>query len=288
LCHALLQTSPTELKRHAHNAARLARICDGYPIFLAARSPARADWVEVLRRASNWIGLTQSWEALCRPAPLPGHSTQGLGDRGWNLGREPDTPVASSTGVTVTGDVGANSKKVKEETEKQKRERRKHEAILEALADERVVDEESFQRAVRAREKRAIEDEEAEEAMAKGLPPPQRTPSPAESESSTASKTSGETSSKKGGKKQSESLKRWAQDDGKEYPISTERAEAISRWVREAPLTIEGAGKGKKSGKKKASTKRPTVPGFEKGLSSLSLIDDAEDEGGRIEEEIDD
>jgi hypothetical protein len=284
LCHALLQTSPTELKRHAHNAARLARICDGYPIFLAARSPARADWVEVLRRAHNWVGLQQSWEALCRPAPLPGHSTQGLGDRGWNLGREPDTPVAT----TANGDV--TPKKVQQESEKQKKERRKHEAILEALADERVVDEESFQRAVRAREKRAIEDEEAEEAAAKGLPlptPPQEEPievmdspslepaTPSDAEQSTELPKS---SSKKN--KKSESPKRWAQDDGKDYPISTERAEAISRWVREAPISVEGASKGKK-GAKKPKTKRDA--GLEEELQGLDL----ENGAGRVEEEID-
>ncbi|KKY23737.1 hypothetical protein UCDDS831_g02768 [Diplodia seriata] len=65
LCHALVQTPPTELRRHAHNVARLARVCDGYPIFLAAtRSPARADWIDVLRRAGNWIELGRSWEQL--------------------------------------------------------------------------------------------------------------------------------------------------------------------------------------------------------------------------------
>jgi hypothetical protein len=305
LCHALLQTSSTELKRHAHNAARLARICDGYPIFLAARSPARADWVEVLRRAGNWIGLTQSWEALCRPAPLPGHGTQGLGDRGWNLGREPDTPVAPP---------GELSKKSKEENEKAKRERRKHEAILEALADDRVVDEESFQRAVRAREKRAIEDEEAAEALAKGLPPPQRdddvpltkddlvddtlgkpstpvdTNTPPSANGTKPASSSRKSSSANGHANGScapgcgHNHKRWAQDEGKDYPISTERAEAISRWVREAPLTVEGAGKGKKGGKKKSSTSSKSKPvSVETSVASLSLQDGV----GRVEEEID-
>jgi hypothetical protein len=291
LCHALLQTSPTELKRHAHNAARLARICDGYPIFLAARSPARADWVEVLRRAHNWIGLQQSWEALCRPAPLPGHSTQGLGDRGWNLGREPETPVATSTNGEVT------PRKVQQESEKQKKERRKHEAILEALADERVVDEESFQRAVRAREKRAIEDEEAEEAAAQGLPPP-RFPkeipieAPEEPSSPQVAPTSGaeQAASSEAGTpraaskktKKPESPKRWAQDDGKDYPISTERAEAISRWVKEAPISVEGASKGKK-GTRKPKSKRDTS-GLEDDIQILELVDDGVE---RVEEEID-
>ena len=248
LCHSLLQTPPTELRRHAQNAARIARICDGYPIFLAARSPARADWTEVLRRSKDWINLKQSWESLCRPAPLPGHEgvdTDGNGNMGSRNGSAKN---------------GTGAKKMsKEELEKQKAERRKQEAIMEALADERVVDEESFQRAVRAREKRAMEDEEAEEMAMK------------------------ETDGEVNGNDESEmkttnpsAPKRWAQDDGKDYPISTDRAEAISRWIREAPLTVEGA-KGKKSGKKSKSKK-----GTVESLENLSLQD-----ANRVEE-IDD
>lgn len=180
LCHSLIQTSPKEHLRHAHMVARLARVCDGYPIFLAARSPSRADWIEVVRRASNWVGLQQSWESLCAPAPLPGH-----------------------TGSTK-----------KEETEEQAKERRRQEAILEALADERVHDEASFQAAVAARERRA-EDQRREELGQDGNSP-----------------------------------KRWAQEDGKEYPISTKRAEAIARWVREAPASVPGVGKTKRGPKK--------------------------------------
>ncbi|KAL9122742.1 MAG: hypothetical protein Q9187_000703 [Circinaria calcarea] len=177
LCHSLMQTSPKEHLRHAHMVGRLARVCDGYPIFLAARSPSRADWIEVIRRARNWIGLRQSWEALCAPAPLPGE---------------------------------AESAK-KEETLEEARERARQEAIMEALADERVHDEASFQAAVAAREKRA-EEQRKDDLM--GGP------------------------------------QRWAQADGKEYPISTERAEAISRWVTEAPRIADGTGKPKRGEKK--------------------------------------
>ena len=197
LCHSLMQTSPKEHLRHAHMVGRLARVCDGYPIFLAARSPRRADWIEVIRRANNWIGLSQSWEALCAPAPLPGH---------------------------------ANSVK-KEETEEEVRERARQEAIMEALADERVHDEVSFQAAVAAREKRA--EEQRKDDLLGG---PQR----------------------------------WAQADGKEYPISTERAEAISKWVKEAPQSANGSGKPKRAGKKgvqgKANQEAPK-------LSSLVGVD---------------
>jgi hypothetical protein len=250
LCHALLQTPPTELRRHAHNAARLARVCDGYPIFLAARSPARADWIEVLRRAGNWVQLSQSWESLCRPAPLPGH----------NAGNGSELAKA-----------GLSTNQPKPETEAQKRERQKHEAILDALADERVVDEESFQRAVRARERRAREDEEALKH------PHMHASSAAASSTSAASQSS--TSATSAPNSPVPPPKRWAQEDGKEYPISTERAEAISRWVREAPLVVEGGKKGK--GKKSAAgrtKKAPRPAGLEESVSTLSVEEVGEQE----------
>lgn len=126
LCHTLIQTSPKEHLRHAYMVARLARLSDGFPIFLAARSPARADWVEVLRRAGNWLHLSASWDHLCAPAPLPGQE------------------------------------EVKPESAEERRERARREAIREALADERVVDEETFRLSVRARELRAAREEEEE------------------------------------------------------------------------------------------------------------------------------
>jgi hypothetical protein len=219
LAHALLQTSPTELLRHAHNAARLARIADGYPIFQAARSPARADWIEVLRRANNWLGLSVPWQKLCAPAPLP----EAAG--GW--------AKDSTTGALAKKGRAAG----KEETAEQKRERIKQESIIDALSDDRVVDEESFQRAVRARERRALEDEEGISGPLKdkeGESPAEEQPKP----------------------------KRWAQDENsKEYPISTDRAEAIARWIKEAPATMAGAGKKKRR-------RRPAANG--NGVHSIS------------------
>ncbi|KAG9896559.1 hypothetical protein KCU94_g10695, partial [Aureobasidium melanogenum] len=105
----------------------------------------------------------------------------------------------------------------------QKHERRKREAIIEAMGDERVVDEETFQKAVRARERRAMEDEE-------GLSGPLHDVND----------------------NRAPVHKRWAQDDGKEYPISTERAEAICRWIKEAPLSM--------GVKKKRPVKKKKVP----------------------------
>ena len=219
LCHALIQTSSKEHLRHAHMVARLARVCDGYPIFLAARSPSRADWIEVVRRANNWIGLQHSWETLCAPAPLPGHAGSGK----------------------------------KEETEEQAQERRRQEAIMEALADERVHDEASFQAAVAARERRAEEQRQEELGQTNGP-------------------------------------KRWAQEDGKEYPISTERAEAVARWIREAPLTVEGATKARR-GAKKGKTSEDTAQGASRFTAPNGSADpdegQVEEDNHRVEETID-
>ncbi|KAI9782926.1 MAG: hypothetical protein M1839_004401 [Geoglossum umbratile] len=156
LCHCLLQTSSKELLRHAHMVARLARVCDGYPIFLAARSPARADWMEVVRRSGNWVGLNNSWENLCTPSPLRGYN--------YNLGPE--------------------------EQEK----RRREDAMAEALESNSVHDEESFAAAVSAIERRDKEEFKTADAASR----------------------------------------RWALDDRKEYPISTDRAAVITRWMKNA------------------------------------------------------
>jgi hypothetical protein len=229
LAHALIQTSAKEHLRHAHNTARLARIADGYPLFSAARSPARADWIEVLRRASNWIGLSVPWQKMCTPAPLPDEAG------GWAKESTAASSPASSS-PTSSDALSTNKHKSsfngKEETPDQKRERIKQESIIDALSDDRVIDEDSFQRAVRARERRAIEDEE-------GLSGPLKDKAPTK-----PAEPSG-TSNGKG-------AKRREQDESeKEYPISTDRAEAIARWIREAPLSMGGTKKKRPTRKRK-------------------------------------
>ncbi|KAF1817417.1 hypothetical protein P152DRAFT_18503 [Eremomyces bilateralis CBS 781.70] len=70
LAHSLAQTPPTELRRHAHNVARLSNLVDGYPVFATStRCPARADWVELLNLTNNWLDVATGaggWEGLCR------------------------------------------------------------------------------------------------------------------------------------------------------------------------------------------------------------------------------
>jgi hypothetical protein len=74
--------------------------------------------------------------------------------------------------------------------------------------------------------------------------------------------------------------KRWAQDDGREYPISTERAEAISRWVREAPLISEGnaSKRGRRKGKRKVAEDvgREAGTGLEGSVDTLCLASQEE------------
>lgn len=197
LCHTLVQTSTKELQRHAYMVARLARLADGYPVFQASRSPARADWIEVLRRAENWIELGPSWEALCAPAPLP-------------------IPLSANSLAAMTTSVDAlaiTSSTSPVESDDQRKERMRHQAIIEALEDERVNDEASFKAAILARQKRA----EADQSPGSNGTSPNAGSAP----------------------------KRWAVDDGREYPILTERAEAVARWIREAPA-VSGTGKRKK------------------------------------------
>ena len=245
LAHALVQTSPTEHLRHAHNAARLVRIADGYPLFQAARSPARADWIEVLRRANNWIGLSVPWQKMCMPAPLPDEAG------GWAKESTASSPTTSSptSSAALSTDKHKSSFNGKEETPDQKRERIKQESIIDALSDDRVIDEESFQRAVRARERRAIEDEE-------GLSGPLKDKVPTNSKESTG------TANGKGTKRreQEESEKE------KDYPISTDRAEAIARWIREAPLSIGG------NKKKRPTKKKKPTSGADSAVSGNGVV----------------
>ncbi|KAI9691780.1 MAG: hypothetical protein M1822_007852 [Bathelium mastoideum] len=297
LCHALLQTSPKELLRHAHNAARLARVCDGYPVFLAARSPARADWIEVLRRAGDWIGLGRSWESLCKPAPLPSHSTNSSSSNssssssnGSDTGPSSCSSSSSSTALASTEHPPARG-----ETAQQKRARRKHEAILDALADERVVDEASFAAAVRARERRALADEVRDGGGGDDAAPYLPLPAADATESRAGVERGGsgeEADSAVAGGGAAAAAKRWAQGDGREYPISTERAEAVARWVREAPLTVEGTGRSRKGGKKGRSKKMGRngaegKAGLDGGVAGLGLEAEEHSDSGHVEEEVD-
>lgn len=239
LCHCLVQTSTKELQRHAYMAARIARVCDGYPIFLAARSPARADWIEVLNRTQNWLGLSSTWDNLCAPAPLPGHS----------------------------------QKPASRDTAEGQKSRTTQGALVQALADERMMDGDSFTATFKARELRAAREEE--EAARKEY---NRTKFIDVNETGALNGSQDKNAS-------SHQPRRWAQEDGKGYPVTTERAEAIARWILEAPppSAADGAGRPKKRTgvkgrlRKQASTasslQEATETGLEQSVDSLDLVD---------------
>lgn len=271
LCHCLVQTSVKELQRHAYMAARVARVCDGYPIFLAARSPSRADWNEVLRRTKNWLGLEQTWEQLCTPS-LDAERRR----RGSNLSKDGQL-VKRSNGTVI---------RAKDEMTKEERlERIKRDAIRDALADERVVDEDTFRASVRAREARAIaaEDEEMRKEYHNISPSRDNKVNGSKSTFPSASNGNGAASSHD----QSQSPK------DKDYQIATERAEMIVRWIREAPppgsstseggCRRKGAKKGGATGLRKqdsdmssvsaVSYTSSTTTGLERSIESLDMVD---------------
>ncbi|KAK3317969.1 putative histidine kinase group protein [Apodospora peruviana] len=202
LCHCLVQTSAKELLRHAYMVARLARLVDGYPVFQASRSPARADWIEVLRGCSNWIHLAGTWDDLCTPGPLPlfqssgssggasgsvrvsgnkptttpslrqvANSLRALGDEEVDH-HSSSTALAScsNSSGTVAAGAGAaapaSASLLAAETDQQRKERIHHQAVFDSLSDDRVIDETSFQLAIRARKIRAEHDYRLDNAVA--------------------------------------------------------------------------------------------------------------------------
>jgi len=193
LAHALLQTPPTTLFRIANNVARLTRLADGYPFFLSARSPARADWAEVLRKTGNWIGLGKTWEGLLKmnvdgttvdvsvKAPKTKNKTPKTnGKPNDGAGLESSSVAMAKTNGSIVDKVANGSESAQQQTSisressNQLRERIHKEAVIEALGDERVVDDETFTRAVEARERRAWREMEAEKTQdGNGLLPAQ-------------------------------------------------------------------------------------------------------------------
>ncbi|KAK6332836.1 hypothetical protein TWF696_002858 [Orbilia brochopaga] len=188
LCHAIISTPAKEIQRYAFMVARLARICDGYPIFLAARSPARADWIELIRRVGDWMNLGRTWESLCQPAPLPPVF-------------EREDAAASNT----TGTLPAMQYQIQYQPEKG-----------------------------------AAPGSTGTQSTTSRQPPAGDNIS---SDALTALMSGGDdvgnlvggggTLASQREHSQVRGAKRWAQEDGKEYPISTERAAVIARFVKE-------------------------------------------------------
>lgn len=255
LCHVLVQTSTKELQRHAHMVARIARLADGQPIFQTSRSPARADWIEVLRQGNNWIGLSASWETLCSPTSLYSTTTASGNSR---QGMQKMLPAASGT------DVSANAGEMDKEAIHQ-------EALRRAFEDDRVGDEAMFRVAYQAHKQSVENDLRARREREQGtsangviVPTIQNGTAGRGTELATPTTTTnldtttkGLTPSSSNNNSSSSPVspgtahRRWAMDEGREYPILTERASAVARWQREAPLGAGGSGTSSSKKKKK-------------------------------------
>ncbi|KFY28524.1 hypothetical protein V493_02886 [Pseudogymnoascus sp. VKM F-4281 (FW-2241)] len=213
LCHVLMQTSIRELHLHAHMAARLIRSCDGYPVFDIPRQvPSREDWVEVLSQEGDRFALGATWDVLCRP-------------RLYRRGGVP--PIFHEKG----GDI--------KETEDEKRERLHKTAVLESLADKGVTDEETFKKALAARQKRKREEER---------------------------KSMGKSDEHKDG-----ASKNKARDEA--HGVSSIRARNIVRWIREAPVIINtGTRRRRKGTRGRGSTRGRS--GLSSSIGGLSVTDE--------------
>ena len=299
LCHCLVQTSAKELLRHAYMVARLARLADGYPVFQASRSPARADWIDVLRRGDNWIQLCAPWETLCAPAPLP---VPGPPPFKKTTGRPapppqppslfseypPKQPKALPAPSAIRAESNNNDQQATahpngttppmagldgtpKRSGSDKYDRFRQQAMLDVLDDERDSDDIAFRASMRARQLRAEEDYRLNEAVAAldaklmtqdldhdtsaaSKPTTPGTPmSSASFDDNTAPTATATPATGVPGPR------RWAVDDGKEYPMLSERSGAVARWVREAPPHA-GAADGEAGGARRRK-KRPVGKG---------------------------
>lgn len=259
LCHVLVQTSSKELQRHAHMVARIARLADGQPIFQTSRSPARADWIEVLRQGNNWIGLASSWETLCSPTSL--YPTNAGGN--FRQGTQKALPAPGSA---ISQDVGEMDKEAIHQ-----------EALRRAFEDDRVGDEAMFRVAYQAHKQSVENDLKARREGNQGTSDsntvngvivptiqngaelaPTNGSAPKDTFKPTTLDVKGLTPSSSSPVSPGTAHRRWAMDEGREYPILTERASAVAKWQREAPLGAGGTGTS--SSKKKKRPSPPTVP----------------------------
>ncbi|KAK3985997.1 hypothetical protein QBC44DRAFT_145135 [Cladorrhinum sp. PSN332] len=330
ICHCLIQTSAKELLRHAYMVARLARLSDGYPIFQTSRSPARSDWMEILRATNNWIQLSGKWEDLCRPAPVPlfkpgpdgttsvyiphdvAQSLQGpLVDAAKSLTLPPEHAATPNSMRALE-----TAKRIHARREEAREQHEQEQLVLETLGDERVRDADSFNRAMTARKLRAERDYRIDNAVRRmdlgmireaqklGLAEEEITAATAgtagiagnSSTSLTTSTTAtadntpstpaavatkktlpGSAAPQGADTERSRlALARTvaaARDpDGADYPILTDRAMSVARWVLEAPPNA-GIVPGEKGGARKRK-KKPSEAA-KKTTTSSAPADDA-------------
>ncbi|KAF3927411.1 hypothetical protein ABW21_db0206150 [Orbilia brochopaga] len=250
LCHAIISTPAKEIQRYAFMVARLARICDGYPIFLAARSPARADWIELIRRVGDWMSLGRSWESLCQPAPLPPvfeHENPGAA-----------APAANSTGNSTasqyqiqyhTGDKTTGGSAVATSSSSSVATTRQMSGNGENISSDALT------------ALMSGGDDVGNLVGGSGLA--------AQREYS-----------------QVRGAKRWAQEDGKEYPISTERAAVIARFVKEEMRRAREAAerlKVKEGEKADAANATGVAEGMTAAMAAASLTKEESFDGEEVD-----
>jgi molybdenum cofactor sulfurtransferase len=185
--------------------------------------------MEILRRADDsWLQLSDSWESLCKPAPLPfyyGHFTPMLSEDAKHYNGVSREVAAAAAASLIDGSSSAGSYVPNSDERRQQLLREHGQRVRDALNDQRVCDEDTFRAAVEVREKQAKKDRAAAVAAANGI----------STHSASATNNPG--------------IKRWAIDDTKDYPVCTARATLIAQWVREAPV-VTGTTRRKKRTKK--------------------------------------
>ncbi|KAI8242295.1 hypothetical protein K4K55_010755 [Colletotrichum sp. SAR 10_96] len=185
--------------------------------------------------------------AAVPPADIPPYPSQELN----KIQSSPKAAALAAASITKDSNTLAHIG----ENEEQRKERIRQQAIMDSLDDDRVVDEASLRAAITARQKRAQEDHDYLQGIKNGFNGKQDTGLPGQP---------------------SPALRRWSVDDGREYPILTERAAAIARWVLEAPTVSLGTAKRKK----KSGPKKDKAPnGSEAGTSGMANL--AISEAGR-------
>ncbi|KAK6445514.1 hypothetical protein ACSS6W_001335 [Trichoderma asperelloides] len=305
LAHCLAQTSAKELQRHAYMVARLVRLSDGYPLFQANRSSARADWTELVHCAGNWLQLSSSWDNLCQPAPLPSYLEDPCKHHCLKHGSSHKTTphsersIAASAAAALVGGGTFDAAAAAAEEEQRRKELIREQAIADTLDDERVTDEASFRAAVKAREKRAqqnealFSDKSSDGAAATIKPGPGLSMNGSNGTNGAngtsdvknmkatngSNGTNGSDSARNGYRAIKETdleplpSQRWSTEDGKEYTLTTERANAIARWVQEAPVVTGMTKRKKRTKKTEGSANGPNtkVDETEKGIEKLGI-----------------
>ncbi|RFU78113.1 hypothetical protein TARUN_4104 [Trichoderma arundinaceum] len=263
LSHCLAQTSAKEIQRNSYMVARLVRLCDGYPVFQANRSPARSDWAELVHRTENWLQLSSPWDKLCKAAPLPLYGDELCHHHKHHHGHHHNhayktVPPADKAASAAAALISGGSFDAAAEEEQRRKELIREQAILDALEDDRVTDESTFRAAIEAHERRVRRDQALfSEKPANGSDATPK-PGPGVKRNGVIGTTGTErmqqprhtmVNDAEFDAKFDVMTGRWSAEDGGDYPIMTERASAIARWIQEAPV-VTGTAKRKKRTKK--------------------------------------